>query len=117
MTQTAAATETKRIIFRCKLKACKHVWAHDYQVIRKNSSSSRYHEVVYFFRDADGKRITSSDDYYTGCPNCHTKHIDGNVVKGTYSESHKCDARCMNAKGQDCECSCAGASHGINWLR
>ena len=26
---------------------------------------------------------------------------------------HKCDARCMNAKGHNCECSCGGANHGI----
>jgi len=25
---------------------------------------------------------------------------------------HKCDARCMNAKGTSCECSCGGANHG-----
>ncbi len=27
---------------------------------------------------------------------------------------HKCDARCTNAKGHNCECSCGGANHGIN---
>lgn len=27
---------------------------------------------------------------------------------------HKCDARCMNATGHDCECSCGGKNHGIN---
>lgn len=27
---------------------------------------------------------------------------------------HKCDARCQNAKGHDCECSCGGANHGKN---
>ena len=25
---------------------------------------------------------------------------------------HKCDARCLNATGQNCECSCGGANHG-----
>lgn len=25
---------------------------------------------------------------------------------------HKCGARCVNAKGHDCECSCGGANHG-----
>ena len=25
---------------------------------------------------------------------------------------HKCDARCRNAKGHDCECSCRGEFHG-----
>lgn len=27
---------------------------------------------------------------------------------------HKCDSRCMNATGNNCECSCGGANHGIN---
>lgn len=25
---------------------------------------------------------------------------------------HKCDARCRNAKGHNCECSCGGKNHG-----
>ena len=27
---------------------------------------------------------------------------------------HKCDARCMGAKGTNCECSCGGKNHGAN---
>lgn len=26
---------------------------------------------------------------------------------------HKCDARCRNAKGPNCECSCRGKNHGL----
>lgn len=33
-------------------------------------------------------------------------------IKGTYSKDHKCDSRCLNAKGHDCTCSCGGANHG-----
>ena len=29
---------------------------------------------------------------------------------------HKCDARCQNAKGHICECSCGGKYHGINFF-
>ena len=25
---------------------------------------------------------------------------------------HKCDARCLNARGRSCECSCGGKNHG-----
>lgn len=25
---------------------------------------------------------------------------------------HQCDARCLNAKGFNCECACGGKSHG-----
>lgn len=31
---------------------------------------------------------------------------------GSNPSLHKCDARCMNAKGHNCECSCGGANHG-----
>lgn len=26
--------------------------------------------------------------------------------------NHKCDGRCLNARGVDCECSCGGKNHG-----
>jgi len=28
---------------------------------------------------------------------------------------HKCDARCRNAKGKNCECSCRGKNHGAGF--
>lgn len=31
-----------------------------------------------------------------------------------YPSLHKCDGRCMSAKGPVCECSCGGKNHGIN---
>ena len=34
------------------------------------------------------------------------------AVKGTYSAEHKCDSRCLNAKGHTCTCSCGGMNHG-----
>jgi hypothetical protein len=33
-------------------------------------------------------------------------------IEGTYSPDHKCDSRCMNARGWKCRCSCGGANHG-----
>lgn len=29
--------------------------------------------------------------------------------------AHKCDARCINATGPNCNCSCGGENHGRNW--
>jgi hypothetical protein len=34
------------------------------------------------------------------------------AIKGTYSEKHECDSRCLNAKGWSCTCSCGGVNHG-----
>jgi hypothetical protein len=33
-------------------------------------------------------------------------------VVGTYSPDHKCGAKCRNATGPACECSCRGKHHG-----
>ena len=115
MITDTATQETQRIIFQCKNKNCKHVWAYDYQISRRRSNFNRM-EYVTYYRDVDRKRLTSSDEYFTGCPVCHSKFIEGNVVKGTYSDKKACDSRCMNAKGADCDCSCAGKNHGINHL-
>ncbi len=30
---------------------------------------------------------------------------------------HKCDSRCMNARGRNCECSCGGRNHGQGGFR
>jgi hypothetical protein len=45
------------------------------------------------------------------CTNGH-KFFPLKYIKGTYSESFKCDSRCLNAKGHECTCSCGGANHG-----
>jgi hypothetical protein len=45
------------------------------------------------------------------CPKRH-RAFGMKRIKGTYSESHKCDSRCLNAKGHDCTCSCGGMNHG-----
>jgi hypothetical protein len=49
--------------------------------------------------------------FFARCPQRHKVFVL-NRIKGTYSKDHKCDARCLNAKGHDCTCSCGGANHG-----
>jgi hypothetical protein len=34
------------------------------------------------------------------------------TLKGRYVPEKACDARCMNATGPNCDCSCGGANHG-----
>jgi hypothetical protein len=45
------------------------------------------------------------------CTNNH-KFFPMRTVQGTYSAVHKCDSRCLNARGHSCTCSCGGANHG-----
>ena len=34
-------------------------------------------------------------------------------IQGTLNPSRKCTASCKRGKSGDCDCSCAGANHGI----
>lgn len=49
--------------------------------------------------------------YFARCPNNH-KVFKLVQIKGTYSKDHKCDSRCLNARGHECTCSCGGMNHG-----
>lgn len=52
-----------------------------------------------------------NNGYVARCVNRH-KFFACKAIKGTYSEKHQCDSRCLNAKGWTCTCSCGGANHG-----
>ncbi len=67
----------------------------------------------------DFKGVTQSGRAYRVGNNGHFARCDKRhkvfvlkSVKGTYSPDHKCDSRCLNAKGNNCTCSCGGANHG-----
>ena len=53
------------------------------------------------FKRVEGKGVTVPLDRW----------VDYRVDKPSL---HKCDARCMNAKGHNCECSCGGKNHGLH---
>jgi len=50
--------------------------------------------------------------YYVRCPERH-KPFKLYLMQGEYSEDFQCDARCENAKGHVCKCSCGGMNHGM----
>lgn len=118
----AVSINKVRFIFRCKNKTCKHVWAKEYRKVyrvmgytewsRATNRSYTVESVYSYQRVEAGRAIEISRDY--GCPKCG-RHGESNRVVGSYSD-HKCDARCMGAKKGDCECSCGGKNHGINYL-
>lgn len=101
---TAVATETTRVIFRCKNKNCKHVWAYEYETQGKS-----------LYRMIDGKKVWYSDDVNGRCINCRSLNFEGNRVEGKVTE-HVCNAKCMSATNGQCECSCGGKNHGVNHL-
>lgn len=48
---------------------------------------------------------------YARCPQSH-KVFKLYPIRGTTSETHECDSRCLEAKGSHCVCACGGANHG-----
>jgi hypothetical protein len=43
---------------------------------------------------------------------CGGEGFTFDVISGSFSEAVKCGARCRNAVGPSCECSCRGERHG-----
>lgn len=45
------------------------------------------------------------------CRKCNLARV-AKQVKGTYSATHICSAKCTGSRGFVCECSCGGKNHG-----
>src|SRR5258707_5560124 len=100
---TAVATQTTRIIFRCNCKDCKHVWAYDYSLERMRTWTPASGDV--------NQHPFSTPQNDKRCPRCHHINVTCGEVVGTVS-TKPCDARCMDATGFVCNCSCGGKQHG-----
>jgi hypothetical protein len=61
----------------------------------------------------NGETVEGHSRFFASCW-CGA-HAEFRKVEGHYSAVKKCDARCLAAKGNCCECSCAGANHGAGW--
>ncbi len=105
---TSASTETVRVIWRCRRRSCKHVWAFNYRL-------SEGSDIPYRLL-ADGTRRWLTEDRFNGlsCPKCGCSLPKGEQVRGRYSASHACGPRCLNAIGPSCDCQCGGKNHGAN---
>lgn len=96
-----------RVIFKCKDKSCKHVWAREYHKCHTARGKYELHRIengkVYRYNWASDNK----------CPECGSVEVSTNEVVAVLTE-HVCGAKCMSAKGHICECSCNGENHGIN---
>lgn len=97
-------TTPKPYLGRCKAEGCDYAlfanadqveWCEDWSGVIKGGAPMR----------------VGNNGVFARCTNGH-KVFMLRQIKGTYSEDHKCDARCLNAKGHDCTCSCGGLNHG-----
>jgi hypothetical protein len=103
-----------RFIGKCA--SCKSVSARDYTdtVPGFSGQGMSRRPMNIFVRTTDaGRQVRASQDFE--CPRCGEYRWDGKRVQG-FKTDHVCDARCMEAKGFQCECSCGGANHGSSWI-
>lgn len=103
---SATATATQRKIWKVK----KHGGC-PATVIRaefsRNDGPAARHGVTFVNRGDWVALIT--------CPSCDkTFTVWGEHINGKKNEQKVCDGRCWGATGSDCECACAGESHGIS---
>lgn len=99
----------RKINYKPKEKACDNVWAIDYN----ECTDSTLHNLRKWYRvDSSGDKIRPGDWIDRKCPKCGTVGARFKEVVGTYSAGHRCDDRCIHARGHSCRCQCGGESHG-----
>lgn len=111
----AAEMEGKmaRVIYKCSSKSCGNIWAVDYKERAKVSRGYGKTETTYWRIDRKLGRVNAWTDVI--CPECGERCGKAGMVKGSKAEC-PCDARCTEAKGFVCNCSCGGANHGGGYL-
>ena len=109
---------TAHWIGKCTAKGCKVRLHVDIAMLRE-SWREIHHNHAYGTQFEVGKSRTfpapgHDDRLYSLGLHCvaHRWPIVWRPVNGSYSQVHVCDARCMNATGTNCECSCGGENHG-----
>jgi len=103
----------------CNCKRCKIGKRVDYSAGREKSGQYSWPYRI----DDSGRRVFPGIEMHGisneiggdgKCPGCG-KRMTWNYLKAVLVVEHKCDARCTNARGHSCECSCGGKNHGQGW--
>lgn len=103
-------------LFRCMKKGCRFTFRAEPPALSDGDRTTFRRMRSGWFgprHDESGRRWDwRADDglSYTDCPKCGGTS-KGHRVRGFVSDE-PCGARCLNAKGFQCECSCGGKNHG-----
>lgn len=81
------------------------------RIVHSGYGPYRHEHKMIEWRSADGSSAHSSGIY---CAH-HRYPLRWKAINGVVSEKHVCDARCINAIGPNCECSCGGKNHGAGY--
>ena len=64
----------------------------------------------------DGSPYTSAIHFNGLNTNGRRVAVERMIERKANASNHKCDARCLNARGFKCECECGGKNHGAGSL-
>jgi len=105
--RTTRTEKTVNLMYRCRsCKSARRI------TVKKIYTRTTYDEGYY---PTDHKTTYYKDDQSQWIETCSCGFVmQYKEIKGFHSDKHKCGARCLNAIGPNCECSCSGENHGLN---
>lgn len=109
------------IIYNCK--NCKTGKKVDYPIekskgyfYRRDTNGELIPAFAWLQAWGGGKPPVYAGDTKNGlCQSCG-KLMSSGKLKGSFNSEVACNAKCINARGHSCECSCGGENHGGKWL-
>ena len=122
VTDTAAAVPVLYRCLACERQGHRQLWRsiHQRRTVHTSfwSPNTRRQVDLYdrTWTTTDGRTYRGEQPPAESCSRCK-RLTSGNPVRGRDSAHKTCDARCIYARGADCECSCAGANHGAGHSR
>lgn len=93
----------ERWIYRCL--RCKAIRARDHAAAWTRETYELHGRMSSSYRTTYGEGSTPAPEV------CCGRAMSGRPVQGRRT-AERCGAKCANATGHDCECSCAGRNHG-----
>ena len=116
---TVTRETTTCVMYRCK--KCKAARRVEYPVTVRTEYFNRWQAGGVALQGIETRRFygeyanETRRSTYPPDLQCCGKSMSSNVIKGIRNDAIKCDARCENAKGHNCECSCGGKNHGRSY--
>lgn len=118
---TTTTTRTVRFLGKCKGCGTKHGIERAETVERRETPTRTvqglqgWPKVTRFYR-LEGSGRFNRPEQYAHIPCACGKSAKLARVVGTFSEVHKCGAKCLASTGPTCECSCGGKNHGAAYV-
>jgi hypothetical protein len=108
-----------RTFWRCETKGCRHKVVKALATLQGKPCLIGWEDGprgidahIWAYKQEDVKKSREVHTRYgLICPT-HNRVMVGRTINAKHNPDVACNARCTNAYGNDCECSCSGENHG-----